>query len=148
MSLQVEDPRELVRQVIKEKDFEGVIGQTIEQEGQEIVVSKNGDGTARFDLPGLRKSYVLKSGRIYERDFISQGPSTDEEGEGSSPMATQLDYRGEPEEVDSRLYKNRLECECGNVRWVKNADFFQVKKCKPCTIRERRKRRRDRRRAN
>ena len=148
MSLQVVDPRELVRRVIKERDFEDVVGQTIEQDGQEIVISRNGDGTARFDLTGLRKSYVLKSGRIYERDFLSPGASTDEKEEETSPMVTQLDYRGEPEEVDSRLYKNRVECECGNVRWVKNADFFQVKKCKPCTIRERRKRRRVRRRGN
>lgn len=44
----------------------------------------------------------------------------------------QLDYDGETEIVDRAVYKNRIVCECGNVRYVKQADLFEVKRCKPC----------------
>jgi len=54
----------------------------------------------------------------------------------------QLNYRGEVEKVDTGVYKNRVVCKCGNVLWVKNADMFQVKKCKRCTLMERKQRRR------
>lgn len=47
-------------------------------------------------------------------------------------MYKQLGYDGKEEEVPATLYTNKIKCACGNVRWVKNADLFQVKKCKPC----------------
>ena len=47
-------------------------------------------------------------------------------------MRTQLGYDGKEEKVSAVLYINKIKCACGNVRWVKNADLFQVKKCKPC----------------
>jgi hypothetical protein len=53
------------------------------------------------------------------------------ESELEPPMVQQLDYKGNPEQVNSRAFKNRIECGCGNIRWVKTADLFQVKKCKP-----------------
>lgn len=56
-------------------------------------------------------------------------------------LATQLDYQGNPETVDTRRFPNQITCACGNVRWVKNADLFQVKSCKPCVHRGRRERR-------
>ena len=64
------------------------------------------------------------------------------ESEASEAQTVQqLDYKGNIEEVDPKTFKNRIECGCGNVRWVKNADLFQVKKCKPCTYRDRLNRR-------
>ena len=57
----------------------------------------------------------------------------------------QLNYMGLVEEVDAQAYPNKLDCKCGNVRWVKNADLFQVKKCKPCTYQDRKERRKQRR---
>jgi hypothetical protein len=75
-------------------------------------------------------------------------------GEGAEPevepsetktepsIVQQLDYKGNPEQVDSLKFKNKIECGCGNIRWVKTADLFQVEKCKPCTYQDRLKRRR------
>jgi hypothetical protein len=28
--------------------------------------------------------------------------------------------------VDTGIYSNHVTCQCGNTRWVKNADVFQV----------------------
>jgi hypothetical protein len=47
-------------------------------------------------------------------------------------MVTQLDYNGEKEHLPAALYTNKITCKCGNVRYVKNSDLFQVKQCKPC----------------
>ncbi len=49
----------------------------------------------------------------------------------------QLGYRGETEEIDIRVYNNEVVCACGNKRWIKNADVFQVKTCKPCAWKKR-----------
>ena len=49
--------------------------------------------------------------------------------------------KGEMEEVDGRVYTVAITCQsCGNVRYVKPQDEFQVTKCKPCTYSDRRKR--------
>ena len=47
-------------------------------------------------------------------------------------MNVHLDYNGEKEEVPAATYVNKITCKCGNIRYVKNADVFQVKMCKPC----------------
>lgn len=52
-------------------------------------------------------------------------------------MVIQLDYEGSEEMLPVKLYCNRIVCSCGNIRWVKNSDVFQVKKCKPCMGKER-----------
>lgn len=49
----------------------------------------------------------------------------------------QLDYDGKEEELNAIQYCNKIVCECGNVRWIKNSDVFQVKKCKPCMKKKR-----------
>lgn len=49
----------------------------------------------------------------------------------------QLGYDGEEEELNAVQYCNKIVCECGNVRWVKNSDVFQVKMCKPCMKKKR-----------
>jgi hypothetical protein len=99
-------------------------------------------------------AFVLKSERLYEREYVKaaaaeeeqpkteQQPEPEAEAPTDGPIAEQLGYRGEVERVDTRLYKNRVVCKCGNVRWVKNSDMFQVTKCKPCTLKERKLRRR------
>lgn len=52
----------------------------------------------------------------------------------------QLGYKGEDEALDP-TYSVEIECEdCGESRWVKPQDVFQVKCCKPCQqIRKREK---------
>lgn len=52
-------------------------------------------------------------------------------------MVEQLDYHRNVEWVDSTIYKNRLECKCGNVRWIKDSDKFQCHTCKPCVQKSR-----------
>lgn len=189
-----DEARDLVKGIIDEGIVEENIDKTITREGNEIRITKPDNDSIRFDLPEMRKAYVLMSGRLYERDFIldlsdpkfDQDDSEDEkspalsvvnvesppilpilsneepdkikssplsnesgdlgsestEPESKPSMVQQLDYKGNFEEVDSLKFKNEIKCECGNIRWVKNADLFQVKKCKPCTYQDRLKRRR------
>jgi len=55
-------------------------------------------------------------------------------------MVTHKAYDGKPEQVDSNMYCNKVKCaECGQIRYVKNADMFQVKLCKPCKKNEKKK---------
>ena len=115
-----------------------------------VHIIQTDEGPIRFDLPDMERAFVLKSGRLYERDYDKtlvkskeekEEPESEREIEPIAAIVEQLNYRGEVENVDIRVFKNKLECECGNVRWVKNADLFQVKKCKPCTYRDRKERR-------
>jgi hypothetical protein len=99
------------------------------RDGETVRVSQD-DGAVRFDLDGMQTAFVLKSNRLYERPYEQKPEVVDH-------MQVQLDYHGQNEPVDTRQFTNRLECECGNVRWVKSADLFQVKKCKPCTYQHR-----------
>jgi hypothetical protein len=91
----------------------------------------------------MQTAFVLMSGRLYRRDFLQ--PEAVLVDNSNNHIDRQLNYHGLEEEVDTQKFKNKLVCACGNVRWVKNADLFQVKKCKPCTYRERKERRRHRR---
>ena len=52
-----------------------------------------------------------------------------------------------PRRWTPRRFNNEIVCACGNVRWVKNADLFQVNQCKPCVQAGRRQRRLERARA-
>lgn len=142
MSANKKDARELVRKFITNGVTDKNIGKTIDYEGEQIRISKE-DGAIRFDLIGMKIAFVLKSNRLYRRDFIP--PETEPEDNSKSHIQRQMNYHGLVEEIDTRIFKNKIICACGNVRWVKNADLFQVKKCKPCTFRERKERRRQRR---
>jgi hypothetical protein len=51
----------------------------------------------------------------------------------------QKGYKGEDETVDTSVYSVRVECECGNVRYIKPQDVFQVKTCKVCVKKNRKK---------
>jgi hypothetical protein len=151
-------------------------GKEVAVEGETIRITRPDEKTLRFDVPGMKRAFVIMSGRLYERQYeeaagtnekkelrAKTGPGAKSEageqaketastGAANKPkpvepdqrLAQQLNYTGEPEQVDTALYRNKLVCKCGNVRWVKNADLFQVKKCKPCTVSERKARRRKR----
>jgi hypothetical protein len=142
MSARQKDAKAIVRSLITEGIVDKNIGKQISHGGEQIHVS-NENGAIRFDLIGKQTAFVLMSGRLYRRDFVQ--PATEPEDTEGQPVKTQLNYHGLEEEVDTQIFKNKLVCACGSVRWVKNADLFQVKKCKPCTYRERKERRRLRR---
>jgi len=140
----IDEGRELVKRLMRERLVEKVGANNIVYHGEEINVTVGDDGRMRFNLPRLRKAYVEKSSRVYEVEYTEDSPVRVEIAEQLPAVAIHLNYEGEPEEVDTTVFKNRVVCSCGSVRYVKNADLFQVKKCKPCTIRERGERRRKR----
>jgi hypothetical protein len=136
MPKQHEEAKGLVRSVIKAEIVDENLNRTIDFDGERVhIADENGTGI-RFSLPDRQVAFVLKSGRLFQRDY--EDPR----------YAKQRNYRGDIEEVDTQAFVNRVVCECGEARWVKNADLFQVKKCKPCTYKERMERRRLKRRAS
>jgi len=142
MSAKKKEGRKIVRKLLAEGVVDKNVGKTIARDGEHVHISKE-KGTIRFDLIVMQTAFVLMSDRLYRRDFVQ--PETEPEDSGDQHIQRQLDYHGLAEEVDTRIYSNKLVCACGNVRWVKNADLFQVEKCKPCIYRERKERRRRRR---
>ena len=139
-----DEARELVKRLVRERLVEKVGVQNIVYHGEEVNVTIAEDGPMRFNLPRLKKSYVVMSGKVYERKYMDERVNGVEVSDQEASTMTQLNYKGEPEEVDTTVFRNRLICSCGNIRFVMNADRFQVTKCKPCTIRERNKRRQKR----
>ncbi len=142
MSAKQKEGRDIVRKLLAEGMVDKNIGKTIDHEDEQIHISKE-NSAIRFDLVEMKIAFVLMSGRLYRRDFMQ--PETESEDGSNKHIQRQLNYHGLLEEVDTRIFKNKLVCACGNVRWVKNADLFQVKKCKSCTYKERKERRRHRR---
>ncbi len=137
-----QEAKALVREIIKEGVVDKNVGKQISRDGEQIQISKE-NGAIRFDFIVMKVAFVLMSGRLYQRNYVQ--PETEPENGSNKHIQMQLNYHELAEEVDTQIFKNKLMCECGNVRWVKNADLFQVKKCKPCTYRERKERRRHRR---
>jgi len=150
-----DDAKTVIRELLTE-DLGKIKTKTIYRDGLEIQITRTDDGTIRFDLPDQNKSYVLMSGRLYERQYNQSNADPDVAGGESEKhesipvpqsqelpaFVEQLNYRGEVERVDTRIFKNRITCECGNHRWVKNSDLFQTKHCKPCANQKRQERRR------
>ena len=148
------DAKAIIRELLSQ-DLKEVKSRTIFRDGLEIRITRNDDDSIRFDLVDQGKSYVLMSGRLYERQYNQQNaelckpedePDKNEtltftENQELPAFVEQLNYKGEVERVDTRLFKNRITCECGSVRWVKNADLFQTKCCKPCAHKKRQERR-------
>ena len=148
------DAKTVIRELLTE-DLGQIKSRTIYRDGLEIQITRTDDGSIRFDLPDQNKSYVLMSGRLYERQYSQQNAEADksegtpekQEGLICTEIQTiptfveQLDYKGEIERVDTRIFNNRITCECGNVRWIKSSDRFQVRHCKPCAQSKRRERR-------
>jgi hypothetical protein len=137
-SAKQKDAKALVRKLLEKGMVDKNIGRTIDHEGEQICISKE-DGAIGFDLIGMQEAFVLKSNRLYRRKFKLPGSASEQQ------FHKQLNYLGVIEEVDAKAFSNKITCKCGNIRWVKNADLFQVKMCKPCTYRERKERRRSRR---
>ena len=149
-----DDAKNIIRELLTE-DRGQIKSRTICRDGLKIQINRTDDGTIRFDLPDQNKSYVLMSGRLYERQYNHGNAEQNEtervpekqealtftEIQEPPAFAEQLNYRGEVEKVNTRIFKNRIACECGNVRWIKSSDRFQVRHCKPCAQKKRRKRR-------
>lgn len=96
---------------------------------------------------GAKSEVVEPEEKKGENDMqkAQAAPSKPAKVEPSKPMKTvvikkggdmnvQLDYKGNKEEVPAAVYVNKIKCKCGNVRYVKNSDVFQVKLCKPCVM--------------
>lgn len=120
-----------------------------------IVRGGNVDGKILFRAKAEKDMYELKGARFYavnDRALslkfskgYSENGTTKASEKVPSEMVEQAGYDGNPEQLPSDTYCNKFVCKCGNVRWVKNSDLFQVKFCKPCTIIERRQRNKERR---
>lgn len=141
MSAECDEVRDLVKRLIELRLAEKVGVQNVTFGGEDIQVTKAEDGSMKFNLMRLKRSFVLLSGWLYEREFTESNSRPVKESDHSSPIVEQRNYAGVMEKVDTRVFNNKLVCACGNVRWIKRADCFQVKKCKPCTLRERKERR-------
>jgi len=147
------------KMIIKELLSEGLgklNSRTIFRDGLEIRITKTDDGFIKFDLPDQGKTFVLMSGRLYERQYNQQNADLDKpedepgkkeglaftEIQEPAALVEQLDYQGKVEKVDPSIFKHRMVCGCGQVRFIKGSDLFQVQRCKPCTKRQRQERRR------
>ena len=140
-----DDARELVKQLVRERIADKAGVPNIVYHGEEISVTTGADGLKRYNLPRMKKSYVVMSGRVYEREYSNDSVGVVDVTDPLPTIATQLNFKGESEKVDTAAFRNKLICTCGGIRYVKNADLFQVTKCKPCTIRDRNGRRKNKR---
>jgi hypothetical protein len=136
-----DDARELVKRLVRERLVEKAGVPNIVYHGEEISVTTGADGLKHYNLPRLKKSYVVMSGRVYEREYVDDHSGVVDVTDPMPTIVTQLNYKGESEKVDTAVFRNKLICTCGGIRYVKNADLFQVTKCKPCTIKDRNSRR-------
>ena len=145
MVTQDNDAKTVIRELLTE-DLGQIKSRTIYRDGLEIRITRTDDGSIRFDLPDQGKSYVLMSGRLYERQYNHQNaepgkPEEEPRKQEVPDFVEQLNYRGDVEKVNTGIFKNRIICTCGNHRWVKNSDLFLTKYCKPCAQKKRRERR-------
>lgn len=84
---------------------------------------------------------VAKSGEGAVKQKEAKYPHNDSDENG---YVYQLNERGEQEVLQGNVYINKITCskpDCDNVRYLKNSDLFQCDRCKPCTTKDRRKRR-------
>ena len=161
-----DDGRELVRHILAEDLLAGTPTQVLIACGEEVRIIDDGQGAIRFGLPRHRVAFHFMSGRLYRRDYsddfetITDSPTfvdsftlEDNPGKKGQPLGSvladkehlvsQKSVDGTEEWLDKREYSNQLVCECGEVRWVKASDLFQVTHCKPCTHERRKARRRE-----
>ena len=166
MAVPQDEARELVRHILAEDLLAGTPTQVLIACGEEIRIINDGQGAIRFGLPRLQVAFHLMGGRLYRRDYtddfeaITDPPTfvdsfslEDNPGRKAKPLSSlladkehlgsQKAYDGAEEWLDKREYSNQLVCECGEVRWVKASDLFQVTHCKPCTHERRKARRRE-----
>jgi hypothetical protein len=62
------DAKTVIRELLAE-DLGQVKSRTIYRDGLEILITRNDDDSIIFNLPDQNKSYVLMSGRLYERQY-------------------------------------------------------------------------------
>jgi hypothetical protein len=139
-------------ELIRGDRYPDKVGETIpvpygEGEDEEIcLITKTKTGIiGEFIADGVKLFYDLRNRSIRSYSEPPRMPPKREAiiarekkkgGAGPPDMVEQLGYKGEVEMVDRRSYCNEFVCECGNVRWVKKADLFQVRCCKPCKAQE------------
>jgi Zn-finger protein len=99
----------------------------VELKGSRFYVVGDGELRKKFNA-----AIVENCGTVPAKSISSQKPETKSKVIGEAETHIHKNYDGTDEEVPANLYCNKFICECGNVRWVKNADMFQVKACKPC----------------
>jgi hypothetical protein len=63
-----DDPKNIIRELLSE-DLGNIKSKTIYRDNLEIRITRDDAGAIRFDLPDHGKSYVLMSGRLYERQY-------------------------------------------------------------------------------
>jgi hypothetical protein len=166
MAITRDEARELVRHILAEDLLAGTPTQVLIACGEEVCIIYSSQEEIRFGLPRLHIAFHLMGGRLYRRDYsddfeaITDPPTfvdtfslDDNPGRKGKPpcslpadkehLVCQKDYDGSEEWLDKRECSNRLVCECGEVRWVKASDLFQVTHCKPCTFERRKARRRE-----
>ena len=152
------EEEELYRIVAKKK-YSSKINDTVEvigARGQPCLVTLTKHGVvADFTATNVQLFFQFGSGRIkaFPRETAKQDARRKGqlEKEKKRAMRTstgnvgQLGYEGETETVDKDLFKHKLVCECGNVRWLRNSDVFQCRFCKPCTKKNQGERKKERR---
>lgn len=166
MAVPQDDGRELMRHILAEDLLAPTPTQVLITCGEEVRIINDGQGVIRFGLPRLRVAFHFMSGRLYRRNYtddfetITDPPTfvdgftlEDSPGRKGPPLSSvladkkhlvlQKAYDGSEECLDKREHSNQLVCKCGEVRWVKTSDLFQVTHCKPCTYERRKTRRRE-----
>ena len=114
-------------------------GTKIIQELEEFI-NQGASAKAAIDLPGDDVTVRLKPAPEPEKlPPTKTGAKKDMTNMPADPVK-QLDYHRKTEVVDRRYYCNEITCECGNKRWIPNADIHQCTKCKPCIQRGKNKR--------
>ena len=68
------------------EDLGQIKSRTICRDGLEIQITRTDDGSVRFDLPDQNKSYVLMSGRLYERQYNQKNDEVEKAEEEPQPL--------------------------------------------------------------
>ena len=83
----------------------------------------------------IRPVMASKSAKTTLANYDPKAPIPAKEATPVKPpkMVKQKGYKGEVEELDFNVYKVVVTCSCGEKRYIKPQDAFQVKTCKPCS---------------
>ena len=97
------------------------------EEKANLILPQEGEDTMKAKKNARTEKKAAKKG-------AAKPETTKAKKEALTPVyVTHAGYDGKPEKVDKNVYCNEIKCAiCGDKRYVKNADLFQVTKCKPC----------------